>query len=161
VDIVNVEEWDIEKPMPRQYLTVPQGLSLVPDVPNWPGTTTDARGRLAAAGALQGAQIPATTSINASVCDHYPRVAQAMLDAGWEFMGHGVRQGAMHLLPDQRAVIARRGTSCTVHGQSQGWLGPGPHRDVGDARLPGEAAPVRLRLGQRRPALRIRTTRGR
>src|SRR5262249_36687946 len=33
--IVNIEEWDIEKPMARQYLTAPQGVSTVPDVPNW------------------------------------------------------------------------------------------------------------------------------
>ncbi len=33
--IVNVEEWDIEKAMARQYLTAPQGVSAVPDVPNW------------------------------------------------------------------------------------------------------------------------------
>jgi hypothetical protein len=33
--IVNIEEWDIEKPMARQYLTAPQGVATVPDVPNW------------------------------------------------------------------------------------------------------------------------------
>src|SRR5262245_6778535 len=33
--IVNVEEWSIEKAMPRQYLTTPQGVTVVPDVPNW------------------------------------------------------------------------------------------------------------------------------
>ncbi len=33
--IVNIEEWDIEKPMARQYLPAPQGVSVVPDVPNW------------------------------------------------------------------------------------------------------------------------------
>ena len=45
------------------------------------------------------------TAINANVCRAYEPVARAMLDAGWEFMGHGVVQGAMHLLPDQRAAI--------------------------------------------------------
>src|SRR5215813_2114767 len=33
--IVNVEEWDIEKAMARQYLPTPQGVTVVPDVPNW------------------------------------------------------------------------------------------------------------------------------
>ena len=33
--IVNIEEWDIEKAMARQYLTAPQGVATVPDVPNW------------------------------------------------------------------------------------------------------------------------------
>ena len=38
----------------------------------------------------------------------YAPVARAMLDAGWEFMGHGVVQGAMHLVPDQRDGHPRR-----------------------------------------------------
>jgi hypothetical protein len=33
--IVNIEEWDIEKPMPRGVLSAPQGVTTVPDVPNW------------------------------------------------------------------------------------------------------------------------------
>jgi peptidoglycan/xylan/chitin deacetylase (PgdA/CDA1 family) len=77
--------------------------------------------------ALQARKIPATTSINASVCQHYPRVAQAMLDAGWEFMGHGVRQGALHLLPDQRAAIreAVEILQKFTGKKPKGWLGPG------------------------------------
>src|SRR5260370_7859236 len=55
--------------------------------------------------ALGKRKIRATTAINANVCRSYEPVARAMLDAGWEFVGHGVRQGAMHLLPDQRAAI--------------------------------------------------------
>jgi peptidoglycan/xylan/chitin deacetylase (PgdA/CDA1 family) len=61
------------------------------------------------------------------VVESYARVAQAMLDAGWEFMGHGVVQGAMHLLPDQRAAIReavdllKRFTGK----KPKGWLGPG------------------------------------
>src|SRR6185295_14999966 len=50
-------------------------------------------------------KIRVTTAINANVCRSYEPVARAMLDAGWEFMGHGVKQGAMHLLPDQREEI--------------------------------------------------------
>src|SRR4029079_13740384 len=50
-----------------------------------------------------------------------------MLDAGWEFMGHGVRQGAMHLLEDQRAAIHEAvSTLETFTGKKpKGWLGPG------------------------------------
>src|SRR5207344_2338148 len=33
--IVNVEEWNIEAPMPRTVLTTPAGVSVIPDVPNW------------------------------------------------------------------------------------------------------------------------------
>ena len=33
--IVNVEEWDIERAMPRTVLTPPMGQPLQPDLPNW------------------------------------------------------------------------------------------------------------------------------
>jgi allantoinase len=50
-----------------------------------------------------------------------------MRDASWEFMGHGVVQGAMHLLPDQRAAI--RESIRLIEGftgkKPRGWLGPG------------------------------------
>ena len=126
--IVNVEEWDIEKPMARQVLPVPQGVSVVPDVPNWAWHDYGMRvGIWRLMTALQARKLRATTAINASVCNTYPRVAQAMLDAGWEFMGHGVRQGAMHLLPDQRAAI--REAVEILHKftgkKPKGWLGPG------------------------------------
>ena len=44
-------------------------------------------------------------TINGTVPAAYPRVAQAARDAGWEFMGHGFRQIATHLVEDQRAMI--------------------------------------------------------
>jgi peptidoglycan/xylan/chitin deacetylase (PgdA/CDA1 family) len=77
--------------------------------------------------ALIKRKIPATTSINANVCRSYERVARAMLEAGWEFMGHGVKQGAMHIQPDQRAVI--RDSVQIIEKftgkKPKGWLGPG------------------------------------
>src|SRR3954464_9646412 len=33
--IVNVEVWDIERPMPRQALPPPTGVTRLPDVPHW------------------------------------------------------------------------------------------------------------------------------
>ncbi len=126
--IVNVEEWDIEKPMARQYLTAPQGVTVVPDVPNWAWHDYGMRvGFWRLHDALVKRKIPATASINANVCNSYPRVAEAMRDAGWEFMGHGLKQGAMHTLSDQRAVIRdsievlRKFTGS----KPKGWLGPG------------------------------------
>jgi peptidoglycan/xylan/chitin deacetylase (PgdA/CDA1 family) len=126
--IVNVEEWDFEKPMARQYLTAPQGVGTVPDVPNWAWHDYGMRvGFWRLFDALTTRKIRATTAINASVCRSYEPVARAMLDAGWEFMGHGVKQGALHLLPDQRAAI--RESIQLVREFSgkapKGWLGPG------------------------------------
>ena len=33
--IVNLEVWDISRPMARQVLPAPTGVPLLPDVPNW------------------------------------------------------------------------------------------------------------------------------
>ena len=33
--IVNVEEWDIQGPMPRTVLPPPSGAQVIPDVPNF------------------------------------------------------------------------------------------------------------------------------
>jgi hypothetical protein len=33
--VVNVEEWDIEKPVAREYVSSPAGVMTVPNVPNW------------------------------------------------------------------------------------------------------------------------------
>ncbi|HEY7648406.1 MAG TPA: polysaccharide deacetylase family protein [Methylomirabilota bacterium] len=126
--IVNVEEWSIEKAMPRQYLSTPQGVAVVPDVPNWAWHDYGMRvGFWRILEALQKRKIKATTAINAHVCEAYPAVAQSMRDAGWEFMGHGVVQGAMHLLPDQPAAIreAVRLLEKFTGRRPKGWLGPG------------------------------------
>jgi len=126
--IVNIEEWDIEKAMPRQYLTAPQGVTTLPDIPNWAWHDYGMRvGFWRFHEALGKRKIRATTSINANVCRTYPRVAQAMLDAGWEFMGHGVRQGALHAVTDQRAVIRESIELIRefTGKKPKGWLGPG------------------------------------
>ena len=126
--IVNIEEWDIEKTMARQYIPAPQGVTPVPDVPNWAWHDYGMRvGFWRLHEALTKRKIPATTAINANVCRSYAPVARAMLEAGWEFMGHGVKQGAMHLLPDQRQAI--RESIAIIReftGKApKGWLGPG------------------------------------
>lgn len=104
--IVNVEDWNIEGPMPRTVLPPPMGQPLIPDVPNWSWHEYGMRaGFWRQHQALVSREIPVTLAINGNVCESYPRVAQAGLDAGWEFMGHGHLQGPMHKLSDQRAAI--------------------------------------------------------
>jgi len=106
--IVNVEDWDIENPMPRQVLTPPWGQNLQPDVPNWAWHEYGMRvGFWRIVQCLQTYGITPTLAINGRVIESYPRVAEAALEAGWEFMGHGYVQGPMHKLDDQRAVIRK------------------------------------------------------
>ena len=82
---------------------------------------------------LQQRDLRASVSINAKVCEGADEpVARAMLDAGWEFMGHGYAQAALHTVEDQRQVIQKsfevlRGYT----GQDpKGWLGPGLHETL-------------------------------
>lgn len=104
--ILNVEEWGIERPMPRTVLPPPMGQALLPDVPNWSWHEYGMRsGFWRQHQALTSRNIPTTMAINGNVCNSYPRVASAGLDAGWEFMGHGFLQGPMHNLEDQRGAI--------------------------------------------------------
>jgi allantoinase len=105
--IVNVEEWSIERPMPRTVLSPPMGQPLVPDVPNWAWHEYGMRvGFWRIRDALTRRGIRTTFAVNGNVCNSYPRVAGAARDAGWEFMGHGFVQRPMHHLDDQRRAIA-------------------------------------------------------
>jgi len=104
--IVNVEEWSIEGPMPRTVLSPPMGQPLLPDLPNWAWHEYGMRvGFWRLYDCMKEFGITPTLAINGTVCRDYPRIAQAAFDAGWEFMGHGFRQGPMHRLDDQAGAI--------------------------------------------------------
>src|SRR5438477_11566643 len=106
--ILNVEEWRIENPMPRTVLSPPMGQPLLPDVPNWSWHEYGMRaGFWRQFKALTERNIPVTLALNANVCHSYPRVASAALEAGFEFMGHGIVQKPMHKLDNQADAIKR------------------------------------------------------
>lgn len=126
--IVNLEVWDIGKPMARQVLPAPMGAPMLPDVPNWSWHEYGMRvGFWRFHKLYQDLNIRPTLSINARVCVDYPRVAQACLDAGWEFMGHSYEQGPIHKEENQEAMINRAmDTLQKFTGKRPvGWLGPG------------------------------------
>ncbi|HKU45396.1 MAG TPA: polysaccharide deacetylase family protein [Burkholderiales bacterium] len=105
--IVNVEEWSIERAMPRMVLTPPQGQPLLPDLPNWSWHEYGMRvGYWRFHEVLKKFGVKATLAINGSVIRSYPRVAEEALKAGWEFMGHGYIQRPMHHVEDQKKAIA-------------------------------------------------------
>jgi allantoinase len=114
--------------MPRTVLTTPAGVSVIPDVPNWSWHEYGMRvGFWQLKAALDQHNVNATMAVNASGCLSYPRLAKAALLAGWEFMGHGCTQKALHVEEDQREVI--RKSIETIRGFTgkppRGWLGPG------------------------------------
>jgi len=126
--VVNIEEWDLGRPLPRQYSSPPGGTSVVPDTQNWGWHEYGMRvGIWRIMEVLKKHKIKPTMSINASVCETRPRIAEAALKAGWEFMAHCYVQMPIHKIDDQRAMIRK-----TVQVLEQftgktprGWLGPG------------------------------------
>lgn len=126
--VVNVEVWDISRPMPRQVLAPPTGVTTLPDVANWSWHEYGMRVGFWRFHALyERLGIRPTLSINGRVCVDYPRLAQACKDSGWEFMGHSYEQGPIHNEKDQPAMIER--TVSTIKeftGKPPvGWMGPG------------------------------------
>ncbi len=126
--VVNIERWDIGGPMPRQVLTAPQGVSALPDLPNWAWHEYGMRvGFWRLKAALDRHNIAPTLAINGAVPAAYPRVTDACREAGWEFMVHGYHQMATHKVEDQRAMIRDAIATCRAAGGHDpvGWLAPG------------------------------------
>jgi peptidoglycan/xylan/chitin deacetylase (PgdA/CDA1 family) len=132
--VVNVEEWDIEKPIAREYVTSPAGAVTIPNIPNWAWHEYGMRvGFWRLLEAFEQRNIGASTAINARVCEGQGEpVAAAMRDAGWGFMGHGYHQQALHMVEDQKENIQKSfDTLRTYTGTApKGWLGPGLHQTL-------------------------------
>jgi allantoinase len=126
--VVNLEVWDISRPMARQMVPAPTGQVLLPDVPNWSWHEYGMRvGVWRFFDLYKKLGIRPTLSINARVCEDYARVARQAADDGWEFMAHAYEQGPIHKVDDQPAMIKRTMDvieKFTGH-PSIGWLGPG------------------------------------
>ena len=132
--VVNIEEWDIGKPVAREYVSSPAGVATVPNIPNWAWHEYGMRvGIWRLMDALSERDLKASAAINARVCNGAGEpVARAVMDAGWPFMGHGYAQAALHTVADQRAVIAKTFEVLRSYtGQApKGWLGPGLHETL-------------------------------
>ncbi len=132
--MVNIEEWDIEKPIAREYVPSPAGVATVPNIPNWSWHEYGMRvGIWRIMDALAKHKLRANATINARVCEGAGEpVARAMLDAGWDFMGHGYAQAALHTVEDQREIIQKSFDILNSYtGKApKGWLGPGLHETL-------------------------------
>ncbi len=140
--IVNLEVWDIGRPMARQILTPPQGIALQPDVPNWSWHEYGMRvGVWRFFKLFETLGIRPTLSINARVCQDYERVAAQARDGGWEFMGHAWDQGPIHKIEDQRGMIHKSMDylESFVGRRPVGWLGPGLTQTMETPELLAEA----------------------
>jgi peptidoglycan/xylan/chitin deacetylase (PgdA/CDA1 family) len=105
-NIVNVEVWEPTGAMPRAVLPPPMGNPMLPDVPNWSWHEYGMRvGFWRLLEALSDRKMKATFALNGTTCRMYEEVCTAALNAGWEFMGHGLVQRPMHKVEDQLAAI--------------------------------------------------------
>jgi allantoinase len=68
--VVNVEVWDFDKPVPRQYFGAPGGGAIVPDVPNWSWHEYGRRvGFWRLLDRLKRAELRTSAAVNAKVID--------------------------------------------------------------------------------------------
>ena len=132
--VVNVEHWRFEDPMPRTIITPPHGRESVPDVPNFSWAEYGMRAGLPRILDLfRERRLAASVSLNAGVIDAYPQAATAMLEAGWEFIGHGIHQRALSDQADDEAALVDRAAT-TIESFTgrplRGWLSPGLRETV-------------------------------
>jgi peptidoglycan/xylan/chitin deacetylase (PgdA/CDA1 family) len=88
--------------------------------------------------------IRCTVSLSMRVLQHYPAIAEAMLQRGWEVLCHGLYNSRYHwgyAEDEERAVIAE---CCDLHkrligGRLQGWFGPAASQTVNTHHLVAEA----------------------
>jgi len=126
--VVNVENWVFDASMPRTIITPPHGKETIPDVPNFSWADYGMRAGLPRMlKALKSRSLPASTSINASAIAAYPEASEAMKEAGWEFIGHGMHQksiqqaGAEEDVVKQSMALIKEFTGKAP----RGWLSPG------------------------------------
>jgi allantoinase len=126
--VVNLEVWDIARPMPRTVLTPPMGQPQLPDVPNWAWHEYGMRvGVWRFFELFRALGVRPTAAINGMVCERYPQIIETGKNDGWEFIPHGHEQRPMQTIADQpRAIRKALDTIEAATGTRPiGWLAPG------------------------------------
>ena len=126
--VLALEDWDISRAMARMVISPPQGQPMLPDHPNWSWHEYGMRvGFWRLKKVLERVGATPTVTLNAKVCDTYPQVVAACIEAGWELNAHGYEQIPMHKVDDQRAVIKKSIEVIEKFSgkRPRGWFGPG------------------------------------
>jgi allantoinase len=126
--VVNLEYWRFDAPTPRTIVTPPHNRANIPDLPNFCWAEYGVRcGMPRLMSLFEERALPVTASVNASAIDIYPPVVERMLKAGWEFIGHGIQQMALHEEADEGAAI--KAALAKLRGftgkKPRGWMSPG------------------------------------
>lgn len=125
---VALEAWPFHQPMPRAILPAPHGQAPNPDVVNFSWVEYGMRcgvPRLIRVLAERG--IRPGNLMNAGVIDVYPACAEAALEAGWEFIAHGLYQRTLQSEDDEAQVIIETAECFEAFTgvRPRGWIGPG------------------------------------
>ena len=127
--VLNIEFWPFDRPMPRGVLPPPHGrMPDPPDVPNFAWVEYGMRcGMPRLMRMLADRDIRASAFINAEVCDVYPALAEAVVAAEWELVGHGWFQQSLKQADDEAAVIEKslERLERMSGKRPRAWLGPG------------------------------------
>lgn len=125
---MNIEYWPFDRPMPRGIIPAPHGAQpQPPDIPNYSWVEYGLRcGMPRVMHMLEQRGVKASAFLNAQVADVYPSLMAAILEAGWELVGHGWFQQSLKQEDDERAVIRRCLDKLEeVSGRApRAWLGP-------------------------------------
>lgn len=127
--VMNIEYWPFDRPMPRGIIPAPHGATPAPpDVPNYSWVEYGMRvGMPRIMKMTQDRGLPVSAFMNAQVCDVYPSLTTAVIDAGWELVGHGWFQQSLKQVDDEAAVIRQSlDRLAEASGtKTRAWLGPG------------------------------------
>lgn len=124
---VAVEAWPFDRPVPRKLMPAPHGKEHLPDIPNYSWGEYGMRCGVPRLLEIFGERdIKANAFLNLEVIRSYPNLAESILRAGWEFVGHGVQQEA--LSEENEAAIVEEcveGIKTFTGSSPRGWVGPG------------------------------------
>lgn len=126
--VVNIEYWPYDQLTPRTIVVPPHGRSHVPDLPNFCWSEYGNRCGMPRLLELFGDRnLPVSASINASVIDVYPSLARAVLEQGWEFVGHGIHQRSLGVEASEGELIAEAldKLESFTGKRPRGWMSPG------------------------------------
>ncbi|MEM8972990.1 MAG: polysaccharide deacetylase family protein [Pseudomonadota bacterium] len=127
--VMNIEYWPFDRQMPRGILPAPHGRPAdPPDVPNFVWVEYGLRcGMPRIMDMLKARDIKASAFLNAQVADVYPSLAEAVVAADWELVGHSWFQRSLKQSEDEAEEIER----CLARLESldgkkpRAWLGAG------------------------------------
>jgi peptidoglycan/xylan/chitin deacetylase (PgdA/CDA1 family) len=126
--VFNIEYWPFEQAMPRAVMPAPHGRPAIPDVGNFAWVEYGMRaGMPRLIDMMQARGLPASAFMNAACADVYASCAEAMLAAGWEFVGHCWVQRSLQAEDNEEEVIAKslERLQRLTGKKTRGWLGAG------------------------------------